>query len=44
MFSNRIIEINLFCEFFKIVIFCLAIIIIAEIHKVSMINGADNES
>lgn len=44
MFRSKTIKMNLFWEFFKVKIFCLAIIIIAEIHKVRMIKGEDKES
>lgn len=35
---------NLFCEFIFVIIFCLAIIIMAEIQRVRMIRGEDRES
>jgi hypothetical protein len=44
MFNSRTSEIKELCEFFDIKIFCLAMIIMAEIHKDRMIKGVDKES
>lgn len=40
----RIKDVNFSCEFLLIKIFWLAIIIMAEIHSVSITRGADKES
>lgn len=44
VFRRMTSKINLFWEVFIMWIFWLAIIIMAEIHKVRIIRGADRES